>query len=193
MKRTVAWLTAAAVSVPASAHASGWFDDFCKGNGPRNAISVRPLSFAARSFAAQYERFVLPPRLSLVGGLGIRGAALGDYSSVTYDVAAEARVWIAGHKPWVPCGRGVMAGPYLALRADAAYTRLYDHVAERHVGSQMSYGQILAGGYRGVLWNFFELTPSAGVALITETDPRGRLAAYPRFTLVFSLTAGWMF
>ena len=189
MKWLVALVSLAVASIAAPSRA----EDFCENFGPRNAISVRPFSFTARSFAAQYERFVLPPRWSLVGGFGIRGGALGDYSSLTYDAALEGRLWFEGHKPWVRCDQSVMAGPYVALRLDVAHTRLYDHVAERVAGTQRSYGQLLATGFRGVLWDFFELSPSVGIGLITETDPRGRLASYPRFTLVFGFTAGWMF
>jgi len=165
----------------------------CDGPGPRNDIAVEPFSFAARAIALQYERYVLPPRFSLVGGLGLRGAALGDYSSTTYDGIVEWRYWFLGRRPFVACGRGAMAGPYVGFHFDTGYTTLRDRIEDRTVGSQITFTEILGVGYRGTLWRFFEITPSVGLAVVTETDPGGHFAAYTRLTLAFGLTAGWMF
>jgi hypothetical protein len=58
----------------------------------------------------------------------------------------------------------------------------------------MSYAESLVGGVRLILWHRLELTPSFGMAIRQEIDPRGRLEPQNQVQWFrVGMTAGVMF
>ncbi len=157
----------------------------------RNALSYEPFAITSRGFLGQYERLVWK-RASVVGGLGGRAGARGDFSSLTWTLHTEGR-WYLVRREALSGVRGV-AGPYLALGVDLAHTSLHDQVDDRPLGGSWSLVESGKFGYRFVAWELQEITPTVGFAVVHAFDDRGRLAPSTRVS-VFSLglTVGWVF
>jgi hypothetical protein len=158
-----------------------------------NAFELRPLAVLQRGFGVQYERFVLPPKLSIATGLAVRSGALADFRSITISAGSEVRLWLAGRPPFSAVGRGAMVGPYVGFRLDVGYTTLTDRLEDRLVGSAVTLSESFTFGFRATLFRFFEITPSTGFVLVHDIDPSGRIASLTHPTMSFGLTWGWMF
>jgi hypothetical protein len=164
----------------------------CKHVGPRNVISTQPLALAARGFALSYERFVGPPRFSVVGTAGFRGAALGDYSSSTVNGGIEGRVWVRRDAGF-GCSAPAMSGPYFGLHLNTGVTTLTDRTTDSSVGSSLTFTSTIDFGWRWIAFRILEITPSLGWGYHTDVDPRGHLATTVRPALVVGLSVGWIF
>lgn len=160
--------------------------------GPRNALSLHPLSLLAHGAAVQYERYVWPRRFSLVLGGGFRSSSRGDYSSWVTTVGVEPRWWMAG--AWRPrqLGKDAMVGPYLGLRVDAAWMTMTNTTRDAWVGGNVGLSTVGSFGWRFTI-NQLELTPSLGLGARSDFDVTGRLAPWTRAVLRFDWTVGWMF
>ena len=156
------------------------------GAEPQQAVSVPVYSLQqAQGIAVEYERFdVIPGPWSLTGGIGIRDAADGDYSSTATSASAEARYWFR---------KTQMRGWFVAGGFNLTWTTLTDEVDDRHVGSSLAIAETLQGGYRWVPWRTLEITPSLGLEYRTEVDLGGRLPGWSRGSLTTGLTVGWLF
>lgn len=164
----------------------------CDTIGKRNAISTQPLALIGRGVAVDYERLVAPPRFSLVGVAGVRGPALGDYTSTTADLGVEGRVW-ARPDAGKSCANMAMSGPYLGLRFDVGYTWVTDRTVDRVIGRSVGFDPTLAFGWRFVAWRLLEITPSIQGGARIDYDTTSRLVAWARPTIGVGLSVGWMF
>jgi hypothetical protein len=150
---------------------------------PDNALSLQLPALGTSSVAAQIEHDLGHRNLSLAAGLGIRTAAMGDYSSFTLGVGLELRRWF----------RQPMRGWFAAARLDAGRTVVEQSAEDRTIGSLWTLSSSLAIGYRWILFRRVELTPSAGYALIAEGGLDGRSPWAARGAPTLGLTAGWVF
>jgi hypothetical protein len=143
--------------------------------GPRNAVFVSFFSLFGPGLTLEYERFALPPRLSVVSAIGFRKTGGDDFSTFTLTTSLEGRFWLYGRAPFSRLGDRAMVGPFLAFREDVAWTSVHDEVADRRAGGAIEIAETLSAGYRVTIWRV-ELTLSQGVTLTTQLDPRSRLA-----------------
>jgi hypothetical protein len=164
----------------------------CTYVGPRNAISTQPLAFAARGVALSYERFIGPPRFSLVGTVGYRSAALGEFSSSTYGAGVEGRVWVRRDAGF-GCSSPAMSGPFFGLHLGTGLTQMTDRTTDASVGSSMTLTSTIHFGWRWIAFRVLEITPWIGWGLHADVDPRGHLATAARPAAVFGMSVGWVF
>ncbi len=152
-------------------------------SGEDNALSLHLLSLGGRTIAIEYERRLVAPHWSLVGSIGVRQNASGDYSATSQALSVELRYW----------RRATLRGAYAGVALRLAATQTRDELDDRSLGTMFTIAEGAAIGYRFVPWRGFELTPSAGIALRTELDSSGRLPPWTRGALSAGLTAGWLF
>lgn len=149
-----------------------------------NALSVQLASFFSTGVTLQYERQVVR-RLSIVNSLSYRVSGGDELDTREMGGGLEGRFWFLGHG---------MLGPYAGVRFDYSFTRVWEESGDRFLGSAMSYAQSLVGGVRVILWHRVELTPSYGIGIRQEIDPRGRLEPLVHVDLFrLGMTAGVMF
>jgi hypothetical protein len=163
------------------------------GAGPRNAVSIRPLNLLERGFAGEYERYVLPPRLSIAVGPSVRIGGGEDFTGVSVGLGVEGRLWLWPKGGAPTClGDRAMAGPYASLRFDAARTHLEANGAPqtRSIGTTVDLAETVGIGWR-VTAGHVSIAPTFGV--VTTADVAPRLATYVRLSLAMGLTVGWMF
>lgn len=149
------WLAAGAVAVAEDAR-------------PEQVVSLKPLAFLAGGMAAQYERQVGPPRLSVVGGLGWRSGGDGDFVSRAIGLTTEVRWWMTGR--WrrdPPTGRG-QVGPFFLGRAELTRVGVRTADRGRMVGHTHIFSESLGVGWRVSAWNV-EVSPSVALGIITHT------------------------
>ena len=160
--------------------------------GPKNAVSVHPLSLLAHGAAVQYERYVAPRCFSLVLGGGFRSSSRGDYSSWVTTVGVEPRWWWAG--AWRPrqLGKDAMVGPYLGVRFDVAWMAMTNTTRDTWVGGSVGLSTVGSFGWRFTIGHL-ELTPSLGFGARSDFDVSKRLAPWTRPVIRFDGTVGWMF
>ena len=172
---TSAWPCVARAAEPVKAAKPSPAAEPVSAYGPRNAVSVSFFSLFGPGLTLEYERFALPPRLSVVSALGFRKTGGEDFSTFTLTTSLEARFWLYGRGPFSRLGDRAMVGPFLAFREDVAWTSVHDEVADRRAGGAIEIAETLSAGYRFTIWRV-ELTLSQGVTLTTQLDPRSRLA-----------------
>lgn len=163
-----------------------------RAHGPRNALSVSFFSLFGPGLTLEYERFALPPRLSVVSAIGFRSTGGDDFSTFTLTTSLEARCWLYGRGPFSRLGDRAMVGPFIAFREDVGWTSIHDEVRDRRVGGAIEIGETLFTGYRFTIWHV-ELTLAQGVTLTTQIDPRGRLAPTTFVAAKFAGTFGVLF
>jgi hypothetical protein len=159
---------------------------------PKNVLSVQLMSLVNSGLAVQYERFLAPPRVSFVTGIGFRSSGGPDIEVLETSFGAEGRVWLVGKAPFSKFEGPAMVGPYLGVRLDGGFTKVTD---EGHVlGTSYRISESLMLGVRFSFARRFEATPSMGFGLRTDIDPRGDLAPWTRLELFrLGLTLGVMF
>ncbi len=145
-------------------------------------IATQPLALVARGVALSYERRIAP-RVSAVALGGLRSAALEDYSSWTVTAGGELRVWLRAATP--------MRGPFLALHASAAHTRLSDD-AMGYVGGSTALSQRVDVGWRFTIRGRVAIAPTLGLGVREDLDSTGRLATTARGQVAIGLEVGWM-
>ncbi len=149
-----------------------------------DTIITEPLALFGRGASLGYEHLVTT-RFSLVGLVGARAAALGDYSSTTLTAAGELRFW-----PRSRPGR-LLRGLYLSLHASAGRTELVDDTMARSVGSSLELTERVDVGWRFVLWHRLTLAPTLGVGDHQDFDLGGRLAPFDAPTAMIGFEVGW--
>jgi hypothetical protein len=161
--------------------------------GPRNALSVHPLSFGAHGLAVQYERYLLPRHLSLALGLGFRSSSRADYSSWVTSTGIEPRFWLMWTRMRsARLGADAMIGPYVGLRTDVSWLLMNDTRRDRWVGGSVGLSFVGSFGCRFTIGRV-ELTPAVGIGTRTDFDVAGRLAPWTRVVLRLDTTVGWLF
>ncbi|MEO7327163.1 MAG: hypothetical protein ABI193_01205 [Minicystis sp.] len=148
-------------------------------------------SFFGPGLTLEYERFVRPPWLSFVSGLGFRRTGGADFTTSTLTPSLEARLWIGNLVPWRGADR-YMTGLLLALREDVAWTQVEDETRGRLAGTAMELAETLSLGYRFVVWRV-HATPLLGAAVTAQLDPRGRLAPITFVSGKLAITLGVLF
>lgn len=161
--------------------------------GPRNAVSVHPLSLGAHGLALQYERYIWPRHLSLAFGLAFRSSSRGDYASWVTSTGVEPRFWLMRNRVRsLRLGADAMIGPYLGLRTDVSWLLMSDTRRDAWVGGSVGLSFVGSFGYRFTIRRV-EITPAAGVGTRTDFDVAGRLAPWTRAVLRLDTTVGWLF
>jgi hypothetical protein len=120
---------------------------------PQGEVETQPLALVAKGMSVGYDR-PISRWWSLTGSIGLRGAALGDYTSTTYDGAIEARYW----------KRAAMTGPYVGLHASAGRTSLEMSATGMGVGTAWGFEQRVDVGWRWT-WGRLAITPSLGLGM----------------------------
>jgi hypothetical protein len=149
------------------------------------AITTQPLALAGRGISLGYEQLVTP-RLSVVGLVGARAAAMGDYSSRTLSAGAELRWW-----PRARSGRE-LRGLYVAFHASAGRTRLVDETIDASVGTSLELTERVDVGWRFLPWRRLTIAPTLGLGDHQDLDTSGRLAPFNAPTLMIGLELGWL-
>jgi hypothetical protein len=152
----------------------------------RHALSLHPLAFLQRGVELQYEHFVAPPRFSVATKLGYRDGASEDFDATQLTSALEGRYWLDGRKV------RDMTRLFIYFRLDASTTAVWNQRDGRSLGSTMTFAPVFGGGYRFVLFDWLEVTPTAGLGMAADVDARGRLPVWWRTIGVLGLTAGVM-
>lgn len=152
-----------------------------------NALSVQLVSLLQGGATVQYERFVAPEqRVSFATSIGMRISGGHDYDVIESGYGCEGRFWFLK-------GKG-MAGPFMSLRFDTGLTRVADAGDGRVLGSNLRFAETFNVGVRFVFFERLEITPSVGLGLRTDVDPRGRLSPWTRAELLrLGLTFGAVF
>ena len=147
-----------------------------------HAISVQLATIGTAAIAIVGEHDLRWNKLSVAVALGARTGAHGDYDSRTLGAGVEVRRWL--RRPTT------MRGWYVAARTDVAATRIEDMVEHRSVGSLVTWSVGAAGGYRFVIADRVEITPSVGMGVVVEG---GMMPTTSRVAGMLGLTAGVVF
>ena len=162
--------------------------------GPLDTIWLSLPSIDGRTGAeVGFERFVPERRIGLVGTLGVRKTASGDYSSIAGGVGVEARWYWRGRALWTPLPSGAMVGWYVGGRGDLSLSHTRNLADDRSLGTTLVLGASGQIGYRIAPWRGLEITASTGLGLRNEHDLRGRLPPWTQGALTIGLEVGWMF
>lgn len=153
-------------------------------DGTRDTVvSTQVWAAFTRGLSLQGEHRVAP-HLSVVIEGGLRGGALGDYSSTTWMLGADLRWWFR------PRGPVAIAGPYLAAHASAGRTSLVMSATGDGLGTSWGLEQRADVGWRFTIRGRVALTPSLGVGTHEDLDGRGRLAPTTRSSIAVGLELG---
>jgi hypothetical protein len=142
----------------------------------RNAISLQLATLDPQAASVEWDHDLGAKKLSVVGAIGARGGAMGDFTSRAIGAGVELRRWLSR--------AGAMRGFYAGARGDISRTTL--STMDRAIGGLTTVQVGATFGYRFVLLRAVELTPSLGLAAIIED---GASRAAPSI----GLTAGWIF
>lgn len=85
-----------------------------------------------------------------------------------------------------------MVGPFISLREDVSWTALTDEVRGRSAGTSVELAETIALGYRFTIGPV-AVAQSHGFSVVTQLDPRGRLAETTYFAVKLAVTVGVMF
>ena len=159
---------------------------------PRAAAAddARDLVLSTQAFAAITRGLSLEVEHRLGGHLsvmletGLRGGALGDYSSTTWLLGADLRWWFR------PRGAIAIAGPYLAAHASAGRTALVMSATGAGLGTSWGLEQRADLGWRFTLRGRVAVTPSLGLGTHEDLDGSGRLAPTTRSAIAVGLEIG---
>jgi hypothetical protein len=159
--------------------------------GARNSLSFSFFSLFGPGLTVEYERYLRPPALSFVSGLGFRTTGGSEYTTLTLTSSFEGRLWLGNMGPWRSADRR-MTGPLLSLRGDVAWTSVEDDRRERLVGTAVEIAETLSLGYRFLLFRV-HATPLLGATVTTQLDPRGHLAPITFVSGKLAITFGVLF
>jgi len=148
-----------------------------------NAVSLQLMTLDTTAVAIQGEHDLGWKKLSVAVVLGVRTAATGDFGSTTLGAGVELRRWL--HRPTT------MKGWYVAARTDIARTAIEDMVDGHDIGSLVTWSAGISTGYRFVIRDRVEITPSIGSGLVVEGGGMSPVAA--RGAAMIGLTAGVTF
>ena len=125
-----------------------------------HAVSVQLATLDTSGIGVQAERDLHWKKLSVALGVGVRSAAQGDYDSSTVGFGVELRRWL--RRPTA------MRGLYIGARTDIARTSITDTMDERAIGTLTTWAFGATFGYRIVIRDRYEFTPSLGAAWVIE-------------------------
>ena len=147
-----------------------------------DAISTQPFELAARGGEVGLEHLVRA-HWSVFGFVGLRGAALGDYTSTTYAGGAELRWW------W----HAAMTGFYAAAHLDLGRTSLALSGTDGEMGVAWGVEERVDAGWRFTIQNRVAITPSLGLGAHHDIDTTGSFAVYTRPALAVGLELAFLF
>lgn len=147
----------------------------------RTVVSVPVLSVSSNAIAVQAEHPV-HRHLSVSLGVGVADGADGDYDARTGALGAELRIWVS------PRQRGFFAGP----RLETSVTRTTFQPEQRSLGTGMTIAEGLVIGWRFVIVDHVEITPSLGWVAFHDIGST-QVPTQTRFPPVGSLAVGWVF
>jgi len=150
-----------------------------------HAVSLQLMTLDRTGLSIQGERDLGWKKLSIAVAVGVRTAARGEYGSATVGAGVELRRWL--RRPTT------MKGWYIAARTDLARTSIEDMVDGRELGSLVTWSAGASTGYRFVIRDRVEITPSLGMALVVEGGLDGMSPATVRSAPTIGLTAGVTF
>lgn len=148
---------------------------------PHHAVSLELTTLQPTTLTIELDRDLRRRKLSVAAAVGVRSAALGDYSSWTYGGGIEIRRW----------RRQPMRGWYGGLGVDLAATRMTQEMDDRALGTTWTTSASLALGYRFVLIRTVAITPSFSTGFAIERGPISPATA--RGVGVVGITAGVTF
>lgn len=147
-----------------------------------NAVTTQPFELAANGGEVGFEHR-MHPHWSALGVFGLRGGALGDYTSTTYTVGAELRWW----------HRASMTGLYAAVHASVGHTSLGLSGMSADLGEAWGVEERADAGWRFTIANRVAITPSLGLGAHHDIDSSGRFAAYTRPVVGIGFELGFLF
>jgi len=150
-----------------------------------HAISLQLMTLDRTALAIQGEHDLGWKKLSIAVVLGARMAATGDFGSTTLGGGVELRRWLL--RPTT------MNGWYVAARTDIARTAIEDMVDGRDIGALVTWSAGISTGYRFVIRDRVEITPSIGSALVVEGGLDGMSPVTARGATMIGLTSGVTF
>jgi hypothetical protein len=158
-----------------------------EGSGHQHAVSLHLLTLGTGGLAAQYERIPDDLRVSFVASAGYRAGAGDDFSSTTFAIGGGMRWW-----PWADIDDDDRrtGGFFLEGRVDVGWTRVTDEIENRVVGSSVDLAESVHVGWRFVLFDRVELSPTLGFGLSHQLDPEGLLAPSTEGKLGLALLLG---
>lgn len=156
---------------------------------PTHGVEVRLWSLRAHGLAADYERLVTP-RVSALGGLGLRSSAGGDYSGLASTLSLAGRYWLhSGGPSWM---RAPLGGTYAEAIVDLQRTSVHDDVDDESLPSTYTAATGLGVGFRVVLAQRVSVTVHTSMAVRADI-PRGAGRTDVRTTLRYGLRLGAVF
>lgn len=159
--------------------------------GPRNAVMVSLIAPMGRGVSVGYERAFAGSKLGLVTRAGMRFADGGDYRTRGYAMAAELRYYVVGRLLFREIAEHAMIGLFGFARVSWTMTVLREEDGHQLVGRGHRLGTQLGVGYRYLLGDVIELTPT--FAMDVRTDFASGIAVGTRPTVAFGLTLGVLF
>ena len=147
-----------------------------------DSLTTQPLALMARGGELGVEHLVRE-HWSAMAQIGLRGGALGDYSSTTYTGAIEVRWWL----------RPTMTRLYVGAHVSAGHTSLELAATGERMGTSWGLEQRVDVGWRFVIKNRVSITPSLGLGEHEDFDGRGKLAMYARPAIGSGLELGLLF
>lgn len=148
-----------------------------------HAVSLQLLTLDRTGLSIQGERDLGWKKLSIALAVGGRTAAQGEFGSYTLGAGVELRRWL--FRPTT------MKGWYVAARTDLARTTIEDMVDDRDLGSVMTWSVGVSTGYRFVIRDRVEITPSIGSGIVVEGGGMSPVGVRGAGTI--GLTAGLTF
>jgi len=148
---------------------------------PENAVSLELTSLQPTTLTVELDRDLGRRKLSIAAAVGVRSAALGDYTSWTGGAGIELRRW----------RRQAMRGWYGGVGLDVAATRVTQEMDDRALGTTWTTSGTVSLGYRFILIRAIALTPSFAVGGVVERGPMS--PATIRGVGVVGVTAGVTF
>ena len=151
----------------------------------RFIVSLPLFALSSNALAIQGERPVAR-RISAVAAVGLRDGGDGDYQSTTVALGGEMRLWLR------PRQRGWFAGPRLEIAVLHMSARASGDLPARSLGTTALITEGVVGGYRFVLFDRVEITPTLGL-VVRHDLPSGPLPGDLRLVGIYGITVGWLF
>lgn len=148
----------------------------------RTTISLPLTALPLHGVTVEVERDLPARHVSVVGALGARSTAAGDYDSATLGLGGEVRYW-----PRRRHGRAI--GWYVAGRVDLSRTTLSD-ASDDDLGAVDTMSSSALVGYRFAPWRGLEIRPYVGLAARHE---HGAGPGWTRPGAAYGLAVGWRF
>jgi hypothetical protein len=150
----------------------------------KTSVSTQLATLDSAGGSIQAERAFGTHKLSALVAIGGRSSAQGEYSSTTTGIGFELRRWLRRPES--------MTGWYVALRTDFARTNVDDEMEDRTIGTMKTWTMGASTGFRWVLFDRVEITPSLGAAMVVENGTNSPTTT-ARVAPVVGVTLGGIF